>query len=99
MSKHKFEVIRAWSGVEVGQVVELAEPVHPALRANVRKVTKAKAARDETAEVNALVKAAEQVLESAKAEADETVKAANLQAEKILTDAYAEAEKLKGAKK
>lgn len=31
----KYEVIRPWHGVKVGQIVELAK-LHPALRANVR---------------------------------------------------------------
>jgi hypothetical protein len=32
----KYEVIRAWNGVKVGDAVELADPVHPSLRSNVR---------------------------------------------------------------
>ena len=33
----KYEVVRAWFGVKVGQVVELKE-LHPALKSNVRLI-------------------------------------------------------------
>lgn len=37
----RFEVIRPWYGVKLGEVVEIGE-LHPALAANVRRVSEAK---------------------------------------------------------
>lgn len=37
MAKQKYEVIRPWHGVEMGEVLEL-DSLHPALKANVRAI-------------------------------------------------------------
>lgn len=39
MEKQPYEVMRPWHGISAGQIVHLSEPVSPALRANVRKVS------------------------------------------------------------
>lgn len=39
-NKVRYEVIRGWDSAETGSIVELTEPVHPALKANVRKLGK-----------------------------------------------------------
>ena len=79
MSKADYEVTRVWAGVELGQVVSLKEPVHPALVANVRKVGSVKATP------------AAKVIEAAQAEAAEIIKAATAEAEKVVTEAHAQA--------
>lgn len=95
MSKQKFEVIRAWAGVELGDVIDLdPAKIHPAIKANIRPVTKAKAKGDDGAAV-----AAEKLIADAKAEAEQIVKDARTAADTILTEAYAEAEKAKAKAK
>lgn len=45
----KYEVIRAWHGVEVGDVIE-TDKLHPALNAHVRLIAEKEAAKKEVAE-------------------------------------------------
>lgn len=93
MSKAKYEVVRAWANAALGEIVELKEPVHPSLAANVRKVGKlAKASSDDGAE-------ASRVLEKANAEAEKIVQAAKATAAEVLEAAKAEAEKIVEAAK
>ena len=90
MSKADYEVTRVWAGVELGQVVSLKEPVHPALVANIRKVGSVKATPAAKVLEAAQAEAAK-VLEAAQAEAAEIIKAATAEAEKVVTEAHAQA--------
>lgn len=72
----KYQVIRAWHGVSVGQVVELKE-LHPALKANVIEVGKGVGQTEN----------ADDVLAKAKAEAQTIIDDAKAEAERIKTEA------------
>lgn len=104
----KFQVIRPWFGVKMGQIVDL-EKVHPALAANVRPV--AVDAQDNAGEAADIVAKAHaeavDLIEKARAEAngeihaavteaqaerDKIIANANAQAEAIIADARAAAE-------
>ena len=88
MAKLSYEVIRPWSGVVAGQVVEFEEgTLHPALIANVRLI-RAKDADD--VDARGIIGEATNV-------AAELVKAATLQAESIIGAAHVEAEAIKAA--
>lgn len=96
MSKQKFEVIRAWAGVELGDVIDLdPAKIHPAIKANIRPVTKAKAKGDDgaaaAAEAASIVNAAGEQAEKLLTEAKE---AATKAAEKLIADAKVEAEQI-----
>lgn len=80
----KYEVTRAWNGVEVGQILEL-ENLHPALRANVRKVR-----------ADAPVSSGDDVA-AAKAQATKIIDDAKVEAQSIKDEAQAEADKIKAA--
>lgn len=102
MAKQKFEVVKAWAGVSLGDVIDLdPEKIHPAIKSNIRPVVKVAKATGNAAEAEA---AATKLLDDAKAaakvvtdEADKVLADARVATEKILTDAYAEAEKIKEA--
>lgn len=65
----KYEVTRAWNGVEVGQIIEV-ENLHPALRANVRKVgAKAATSEDGSDLIADAKKQAAKIIDDAKVEA------------------------------
>lgn len=94
----KYQVIRPWHGVALGQVVEMDE-VHPSLRSNVMPVTQAVATSDEAGD---LLKAAHAEIETMRTEAqqelaqrvEETKQEAQTEADRIIADAKAEAERI-----
>lgn len=89
MALVKYEVVRRWSGKQIGDVIEVEEgTLHSALRANVREV-RAKGADKAEASVKAKAIVAE-----ATAKAEQIVKAATAEAEKILGDAHEQAAKI-----
>ena len=109
MAKQKFEVIKAWAGVSLGDVIDLdPEKIHPAIKSNIRPVVKVTKATGNAAEAKAAAvkllddaKAAAKLLDDAKAaakvvtdEADKVLADARTEAERIVTEAYAEAEKI-----
>jgi F0F1-type ATP synthase membrane subunit b/b' len=95
----KYQVVRAWHGVSVGQVVELDE-VHPSLKANVMPVASASVNSSEAddmlqrarVEVEEMRKQAEAELAQRVAEAQAQLEA---EAKSIIDDANAEAERIK----
>lgn len=95
----KYQVIRPWAGVTMGQIVDLKE-VHPALKANVMAVNAVGSSPDEAGEVlakahadaEALRKKTEEELAKRIAEAQEQVQA---DAKAIIDAANAEAERIK----
>lgn len=97
MAKQRYEVVRPWAGVSLGDVIDLdPEKIHPAIKSNIRQVVKA--AKPKTDEADKVLADARAQAEGIKAEADKVLADARAQAEKILTDAYAEAEALKAKK-
>lgn len=110
MAKQRYEVVRPWAGVSLGDVIDLdPEKIHPAIKSNIRKVVKAAKATGNAAEVEKLLTEAEaklkstiaeadKVLADAKAEAEQIVKDARAEADSIMLNAHAEAEALKAKK-
>lgn len=78
----KFQVIRPWFGVTMGQIVDL-EKVHPALAANVRPV--AVDAQDDSEQAAGIVA-------KAHAEGDAIIAEAHKQADAIIAEARSAAE-------
>ena len=95
----KYQVIRPWSGVTMGQIVDLKE-VHPSLKANVMEVGKGAGSSDEAGDVLAKAHAEAAALRE-QTEAELTKRAAEAQAEAqadaqtIIDEANAEAERIK----
>lgn len=90
MAKKKYEVIRPWTGVEAGDVIELDE-VHPAIKANVRLVNpKAKSGEQDDGS---------SLIEAAKVKAKEIEEEATQKAEGIIAKANADAEAILEAAK
>ena len=104
----KYEVIRPWHGVSIGQVFE-TDRLHPALKSNVREVMAASnrvevdlavTAKQEADKI--LAEAAHQVdtmREQAQAElaqrVEEAKQEAQAEADRIISEATAEAERIK----
>lgn len=84
----KYEVIRPWAGVNEGEILSL-ETVHPAIKANLRKVGAKVTTSDDGSGL----------IESAKVEAAAIVEKAKEEAEAIKTEATAEAERIVEAAK
>lgn len=80
----KFQVTRAWPGVEVGQVIEL-DRIHPSLAAHVVAV-RDEGEGDEAKAVG--------IVDEARAEAGRILAEANLQATEIVNGAYVKAEEV-----
>ena len=98
MAKQKFEVIKAWAGVSLGDVIDLdPEKIHPAIKSNIRPVVKVTKATGNAAEAEQLVTAAKAAAKVVTDEADKVLADARKEAEMIVTEAYAEAEKIKDA--
>ncbi|MGO3872090.1 MAG: hypothetical protein ACTJH7_18545, partial [Alcaligenes sp.] len=99
MGMAKYQVVRAWHGVAVGQVVEM-EKVHPSLKANVIPLTQVAPASDEAgdllkqaqAEIDAMRERAQTELAQRVAEAKQEAQA---EADRIISEATAEAERIK----
>lgn len=105
----KYQVVRAWHGVTVGQVVEMAH-VHPSLKANVIPLTQVAPVSDEAgdllkqalAEIDAmreraqteLAQRVEEAKQEAQAEADRIISEATADAERIKQDAQQKAGEL-----
>lgn len=95
----KYQVVRAWHGVIVGQVVEM-EKVHPSLKANVIPLTQVAPASDEAGdllkqaqtEIDAMREQAQAELAQRVAEAQQEAQA---EADRIISEASAEAERIK----
>lgn len=95
----KYQVVRAWHGVTVGQVVEM-EKVHPSLKANVIPLTQVASVSDEAgdllkqakAEIDAMRERAQTELAQRVAEAKQEAQA---EADRIISEATAEAERIK----
>lgn len=95
----KYQVVRAWHGVTVGQVVEM-EKVHPSLKANVIPLTQVAPAYDEAgdllkqaqAEIDAMRERAQTELAQRVAEAKQEAQA---EADRIISEATVEAERIK----
>ncbi len=104
----KYQVIRPWHGVKMGQVVNL-DKVHPALRANVMRVgdgapkdsdAASRLVAAAQAEADALRQTTEaeltqkiaEAVEQARAEAEGIIADANAEAERIVAEARATAE-------
>ncbi len=105
----KYQVVRAWHGVTVGQVVEM-EKVHPALKSNVREVSGMSVGRVEVDMAVIAKQEAEKILaeaahqvdtmrEQAQAElaqrVEEAKQEAQAEADRIIGEANAEAERIK----
>ncbi|MCI2809385.1 hypothetical protein [Eoetvoesiella caeni] len=80
----KYQVVRPWFGVAMGQIVTLKE-VHPALRANVMLVSEGAPKESD---------AAAKVLDAARAEAQSIIDAAKAEGQAIIDAARAEVESL-----
>lgn len=105
----KYQVIRPWAGVTMGQIVDLKE-VHPALKANVMEVGKGSSSSNEAADVLAtahadaealrkqtedeLTKQIHEAREQVQAEAKSIIDAANAEAERIKAEAVKQAGEL-----
>jgi len=95
----KYQVVRAWHGVTVGQVVEM-EKVHPSLKANIIPLAQVAPAADEAgdllkqaqAEIDAMRERAQTKLAQRVAEAKQEAQA---EADRIISEATAEAERIK----
>ncbi|MGO1254801.1 hypothetical protein LQZ44_11995 [Alcaligenes nematophilus] len=95
----KYQVVRAWHGVTVGQVVEM-EKVHPSLKANVIPLTQAAPVSDEAGDLLKQAKAEiDAMRERAQAELAQRVEEAKqetqAEADRIISEATAEAERIK----
>ena len=95
----KYQVIRPWAGVTMGQIVDLKE-VHPALKANVMEVGKGAGSSDEAGDILAKAHAEAATLrEQTEAELAKQIHEAREKAyaevKSIIDDANAEAEHIK----
>lgn len=96
MAKEKYEVVRAWSGVKVGQVIELDGEPHPSLVPNLRKVGgKVPVTDDGSSLIDAARTEAAKIIAAAEEEAKGTLDAAA----KIKEEAVTEAAKIVAAAK
>lgn len=84
MAKAKYQVTRAWPGVEVGQVIEL-DRIHPSLAAHVVAV-RDEGEGDEAKAVG--------IVDEARAETGHILAEANQQAADIVNEAYVKAEEV-----
>lgn len=95
----KYQVVRAWHGVTVGQVVEM-EKVHSSLKANVIPLAQVAPAADEAGD---LLKQAQAEIDAMREQAqaelaqrvEEAKKEAQAEADRIISEATAEAERIK----
>jgi len=104
----KYQVVIPWSGVRVGQIVDLTE-VHPSIEANVRKVggdakigalsVDLGATATEEAEriLQQAKRAVEGMVADARVEAERIVGAAQEEADRILNSAREEADRIRAA--